>query len=86
MTDVERCGTLTARLADLTGIRFTFGYIGNLEADGTDARLWYAFAPHPGRVGKESDSIGGYATDELDKLKYALMGAIELALVQKRKF
>jgi hypothetical protein len=81
----ERCRLIVEQLAEETGIAFTFGYIGNLDHRGGDSRLWYAFAPHPGRVGKESDSIGGYRTAEIDRLVPYLAGALKLARIQNRK-
>ncbi len=45
----------------------TIGYIGNVNSDGTDDRLWCLFR-NTGKVGTSSDSIGGYPTEERYKL------------------
>ena len=45
----------------------TIGYIGNLEF-GRDDRAWYIFLPHPGRIGKAEDRLGGYSTEDRWKL------------------
>ena len=43
--------------------RITFGYIGNVDANGrNDFRVWSVFLPHPHRVGREEDRIGAFAT------------------------
>jgi hypothetical protein len=80
----ERCRLIVKQLVEATGIEFTFGYIGNLDAWGNDDRCWSAFAPHPGRVGNEGDRIGGYYTEDLDKLVPYLAGALRLARIQSR--
>jgi hypothetical protein len=49
----------------MDGANVTFGYIGNLEY-GRDDRLWFVFLPHAGRVGLETDRIGGFATGDAD--------------------
>jgi hypothetical protein len=48
-----------------SGIRVSFGYIGNVEV-GRDDRLWSVFLPHPGRVGTAADAIGAFRTGDLD--------------------
>lgn len=76
-TPAEQCRRLVEILADKTGIAWTFGYIGNCGA-GYDDRAWYAFAPHPGRVGTAADRIGGYSTDELESFRTFLRGTIAI--------
>lgn len=54
----------------------TFGYIGNFPIGATaggpnDDRLWMVFLPHPGRVGKTEDRIGGWKTGSLDGIRTA---------------
>jgi hypothetical protein len=90
-TTQERCQKQVARLAELTGIAFTFGYIGNCSGiPGTpawrDDRSWFVFAPHPGRVGTHEDSFGGVRTEDLAELLPLISGAIALARIQARKF
>ncbi|AOQ28207.1 hypothetical protein SEA_DUDELITTLE_89 [Mycobacterium phage DudeLittle] len=54
----------------LTEHKITFGYIGNgkLTSNGWDLSdcLWMVFLPHPGRVGKEDDRLGGFKTGSLE--------------------
>lgn len=78
VTDRIRRGT--ARLSELTGIEFRFGYLGNDYGNDTSQRRYYLFASHPGRVGTETDRIGGVADPE--DLLPLLRGALELAKVQ----
>ena len=52
-------------VATIPGV--TIGYIGNLEV-GRDDREWYIFLPHPGRIGKAEDRLGGYSTEDRWKL------------------
>lgn len=73
---IRRCA---ARLSELTGVEFTFGYLGNDYGSDTSGRRYYLFAAHPGRVGGEGDHIGGVA-DPADLLDY-LRGALALAKV-----
>ena len=47
--------------------RVTFGYIGNLRGEPggpNDDRLWSIFLPHPGRLGRPDDAIGGFRTGD----------------------
>lgn len=48
----------------------TVSYIGNgrMSASGWDLRgvRWYVFLPHPGRVGKDDDRLGGVAHGDAD--------------------
>lgn len=74
----DRCRRIVERLAETTGEAWTFGYIGNLDHD-RDDRAWYAFRPHPGRVGTSADRIGGHGTDELGRLADVLAGALRMA-------
>ncbi len=63
------------------GVRATYGYIGNITADG-DERTWFVFLPHPGREGGLDDRLGGHATDDLDGMLRTLAflrGAVALA-------
>ena len=50
--------------------RVTVGYIGNgrLTSTGWDLSdvRWYVFLPHPGRVGTDADSVGGWSTGSLE--------------------
>lgn len=78
-TPEESCQRLVQRLSALTGIRFTFGYLGNDYGSDTSGRRYYAFAAHPGRVGTGRDRIGGVA-DPAD-LVPLLQGACQAALV-----
>lgn len=78
----ERCQLLVERIAEVTGEGWTFGYIGNVTPL-RDDRGWYAFRPHPGRVGTSADRIGGHGTDELDKLANVLSGALAMARALK---
>jgi hypothetical protein len=75
------CRRRVATLAELTGAEWTFGYIGNVSG-ARDDRRWYAFAPHPGRVGTADDRIGGVPTEKLGDLATMLAGALALARVQ----
>jgi hypothetical protein len=82
----ERCRRLTDKLTELTGITWTFGYIGNTYGmpdtrAWRDDRSWSAFAAHPGRVGGYGDRIGGHSTDELPQLHAQLQGACALAML-----
>ena len=79
-TPEQSCQHLVGLLTKHTGIAWTFGYLGNVYADHDD-RHWYAFAAHPGRVGTNKDSIGGYRNPA--DLVPLLMGAVQLAIVQK---
>ena len=56
-TPLDKCRALTARIAEITGEDWTFGYIGNLD-NGRDDRAWYAFRRIPGHVGTAEDRIG----------------------------
>ena len=81
---MERLNRMVKLLSDRTGIEFTLGYIGNCSGfpDSPmyqDDRYWYVFAPHPGRVGKHHDSIGGVRTEQLQDLLVILRGALDLA-------
>jgi len=81
-TRIRRCA---ARLSELTGIPFTYGYLGDVSGiPGTpafrDSRSYYLFAVHPGRVGDAGDRIGG-VSDPADLLPL-LRGALALAAVQ----
>lgn len=78
-TPLERCQRTVDLIAEATGEDWTFGYIGNVELSGRDDRAWYAFRPHPGRVGTHDDRIGGVRTDDLDSLLPTLMGALKMA-------
>jgi hypothetical protein len=80
-----RIRRLVARLSDLTGIAFTFGYLGDVSGiPGTpayrDSRCYYVFAAHPGRVGTSSDRLGGVS--DPNDLVPILRGALALATVQ----
>lgn len=72
------CAHLVELIRDATGETWTFGYIGNVS-DTRDDRLWFAFRPHPGRVGTNADRIGGYETDNLHQLAAMLSGALKMA-------
>ena len=74
----DTCKRIVDRLTSLTGETWTFGYIGNCD-NVRDDRTWFAFRPHPGRVGTPDDRIGGYRTDDLDKLALVLRGALSMA-------
>lgn len=77
-----QCQTLVKWIAESTGEDWTFGYIGNCGVDGRgrfDDRCWFAFRPHPGRVGTEADRIGGYPTSQLATLRNVLHGAARMA-------
>lgn len=86
LTTYETCQRLVKVLSSKTGIDWTFGYLGNCSGfEGApayrDDRTWYAFAAHPGRVGTETDSIGGFSTARLEDLVLVLQGAIKLSVV-----
>lgn len=73
---------LNAALHYSTGMddpHVTVGYIGNgrMSASGWDLRgvRWYVFLPHPGRVGKDDDSLGGVAHGDADGM-FALAGQV----------
>jgi len=81
-TRIRRC---IARLHVLTGIVFTYGYLGDVSGiPGTpafrDSRSYFVFAAHPGRVGTDKDRMGG-VKDPADLLPI-LQGALALAVVQ----
>ena len=84
--DLEtRIRRLVARLSALTGIAFTYGYLGDVSGiPGTpayrDSRCYYVFAAHPGRVGTDGDRLGGVSNPE--DLVPILRGAVALAHVQ----
>lgn len=81
MTPAQRCERLVEILDQLDPeVTWTFGYIGNLSHE-RDDRAWYAFASHPGRVGRSDDRIGGLPTENLDQLAERLAGAVTLARV-----
>lgn len=82
--DYDACQRLVGLLSEKTGIAWTFGYLGNIYGtrQQDDDRMWYAFAAHPGRVGTDRDSIGGFRTENLDRLVEWLRGAVALAVVQ----
>lgn len=82
-TPQEICQRLVESIAEITGEAWTFGYIGNLTPR-YDDRSWYAFRPHPGRVGTVHDRIGGVRTDELDQLVIKLGGAVAMARMLQR--
>jgi hypothetical protein len=65
---VEQLRAFVKDLAEVSGIDYTFGYIGNLDARFGDDRIWYVFAPHPGRVGTDKDRFGGVRTEQLAEL------------------
>lgn len=77
-TDLERCQRIVAAIAETTGEPWTFGYLGNCDHR-RDDRAWYAFRPHPGRVGTYDDRIGGVRTDQLSDLVPTLSGALKMA-------
>lgn len=86
-SDYDACQRLVELLNKKTSIVWSFGYLGNCSGiPGTpafeDDRSWYAFAAHPGRVGKASDRIGGFGTESLGQLVRMLQGAVALAVVQ----
>lgn len=81
---ITRCA---AKLSELTGIPFTYGYLGDVSGmPGTpayrDSRSYFVFAAHPGRVGTEQDRIGGVADPA--ELLPLLRGALALAAVQRK--
>lgn len=78
-TAEARCQRLVDLLTKRTGIQWTLGYLGNVYADGTDDRRWYAFAAHPGRPGTDADRIGGFR-DLADLIPW-LQGAVSLTTV-----
>lgn len=82
-TDSERCRALVERIAEATGEEWTFGYLGNVTPAG-DERSWYAFRPHPGRVGTYEDRIGGQATADVGELVTVLGGALAMARMLAR--
>lgn len=59
-----------AELNTLLGVtehKVTFGYVGNVNANGTnDQRAWMVFFPHPGRVGTAADRVGSFPTGSLE--------------------
>lgn len=73
---IRRC---TVRLTELTGIEFSFGYLGNDYGSDTSDRTYYLFAAHPGRVGTDADRLGG-VKDPADLLPI-LSAALQLARV-----
>jgi len=86
---IERIRNIVEKLNEALGFdttnyrnpQVTFGYIGNL-APGYDDRHWMIFLPHPGRVGSSGDSIGGFATGDIDGARRTLAsagGALRLA-------
>lgn len=84
-SDTDYINRLVALLSEKTGIAFTFGYVGNTYGIPDtpayrDDRIYYVFAPHPGRVGTSRDSIGG-VSDPADLIPI-LRGAVALAIVQ----
>lgn len=79
-TPAEDCQRIVKRIAEVTGEAWTFGYIGNLTPHGDD-RGWFAFRPHPGRVGTSADRIGGVGTDDLESLVPVLRGALRMAMM-----
>jgi hypothetical protein len=86
MTGYQRCQRIVESLRETTGEEWTFGYIGNLDGR-RDDRLWFAFAPHPGRVGTDVDRIGGVHTRNLDQLAVTLAAVLRFTRVPviKRK-
>jgi hypothetical protein len=53
--------------ADFISTGISYGYIGNVwHSPYQDDRVWYFFAPHPGRVGTYADRRGGF--DNADQL------------------
>lgn len=78
MTDSERCRKVVEKIAEVTGEEWTFGYIGNCGPGSLDDRSWSAFR-RTSKVGTWDDRIGGYKTDELDKLYLVLQGALKMA-------
>jgi hypothetical protein len=47
--------------------KVTFGYLGNVAPNGSnDQRSWMVFLPHPGRVGRYEDHLGGFPTGSLE--------------------
>lgn len=79
-TPAENCERIVKRIAEVTGEAWTFGYIGNLTPQHDD-RGWFAFRPHPGRVGTAADRIGGNGTDDLEALVPVLSGALRMAMM-----
>jgi hypothetical protein len=84
----EEIDAINARF-DLPDRGLTFGYIGNAKLgpkgwDTTDC-LWFVFLPHPGRVGKADDRLGGFTEGdtrgivECRKALKALARGMELA-------
>ena len=82
MQPADRCQRLVEMISEATGEPWTFGYIGNVERR-RDDRAWYAFRPHPGRVGTAEDRIGGVATEDLSTLAITLAGALKMARMLK---
>jgi hypothetical protein len=72
---IAACERLVEKLSERTGLAWTFGYIGN-TGPGYDDRSWFAFAPHPGRIGTSADRLGGFPTEHLDRLRVFLAGAV----------
>lgn len=83
MTDEERCQRYVRLLNKYTDLHWSFGYVGNLYGDGTDDRVWCAFAAHPNRVGTYRDRIGECSKPA--ELIPMLQGAVELAIVQSHR-
>lgn len=81
---VERIRRVAERLTEATGVKWTFGYIGNCDHT-RDDRNWYLFAAHPGRVGSSADRIGGYATSDLPAFVPVAQGALSMALYLARQ-
>jgi hypothetical protein len=77
-TTAPRCERLVQMIAEVTGEGWTFGYIGNVSHE-RDDRAWYAFRPHPGRVGTHADRIGGQSTADLAELADMVAGALAMA-------
>lgn len=65
--------------ADWDGPKVSFGYIGDLTNRGDDYRTWYVFLPHPGRVGTNEDSFGGFSTGDVAGAR-ACLGMVNAAI------
>lgn len=70
--------------------RVSFGYIGNgrMTPNGWDLSgvIHYVFLPHPGRVGTNEDSIGGFVEGDLEGAAHTLVavrGAVAGARLAK---
>jgi hypothetical protein len=75
---------IAERLSEVTGIKWTVGYIGNCDHRHDD-RSWMLFAEHPGRVGTHLDRIGGVSTEQIPLLIPQAQGALRMALLLENR-